>query len=581
MKKSILTAIILLTLLVVLNGCTQPPVQPTGKGMLKLYITDSSDNQNYFEGTGLIIEGKEPNFFYFCPDDSNNCYYIEDRTDIFPFYAKREIKVKITGELSEIDTTNMSDCKLHFRPCGKYTYLEHTSIDPVTVEKSGATDIQSIKITISRIEVHSPNANSWFTVFEGEEIFDLMRLNLEAGIRELIEKKELEAGKYTQIRLDINKAEIDVLEKQLVCARPPPIPPECYQNVSNTYQVKISSSEIKLNRPFTIDENGTTELILDFKPESVKQTGKGEYILKPVINVLTKEEFEEKILKFVPFDKLIENAEDYAGKEICTQGYYRSAFELSGLGKEIDYSGPYLKGEVIWVEGGLDRNELNCSELEGKQFTCYGKVKACGKFENGKGMYGHLGRYKFQLSNVTFKVMKTEEEKYCEKDEDCTAKGCCPCTGDEAVNKKFAPVCDYNKMPPCLPCAPPITYKCISNECTTISTKKELCEATGGSMNTKIVKKSSARGDKVEPPSIEEDCQLKLQYYLKYDSDFLNNKFVSCTIKESSVGWGEKECPNDFSPQGCANCTYECLKDFNCNCPKGKVWDEKKGCITI
>ena len=52
--------------------------------------------------------------------------------------------------------------------------------------------------------------------------------------------------------------------------------------------VTIPSGEVKLNRAFDVPEGGATTVTIDFDGEkSVHETGSGEYMMSPVISVVS------------------------------------------------------------------------------------------------------------------------------------------------------------------------------------------------------------------------------------------------------------------------------------------------------
>ena len=59
--------------------------------------------------------------------------------------------------------------------------------------------------------------------------------------------------------------------------------------------------------------------------------------------------------KFVSFNNLISNPQNYNGKNICTKGTYVSAFETSSLGESTYQKGDvtYLSEPVIWIEKAI------------------------------------------------------------------------------------------------------------------------------------------------------------------------------------------------------------------------------------
>jgi len=142
----------------------------------------------------------------------------------------------------------------------------------------------SLNLTISSIQIHTANDSSedsnitvagWTTIFEGTKTFDLLEYTDASAI---IGEKELDAGKYTQIRLYISDANIKIYD--------------IWRNISNkTYPMEIPNKVLKLASPFTIEQNKTTVLMLDFDvPSSVPSresiAGIGmTYKLTPVVKV--------------------------------------------------------------------------------------------------------------------------------------------------------------------------------------------------------------------------------------------------------------------------------------------------------
>ncbi len=136
-----------------------------------------------------------------------------------------------------------------------------------------ALNIEKALVTISNVEVHLAGANEdanatnetgWFTVVKEEKTFDLIKIK---DVKELLGNSELKAGKYTQVRLNVNKAlvTIDGIENDLT----------------------IPSKTVKLVKPFNIVENQTTTLTLDFDAnESIKSTGKDKYVMNPTIKII-------------------------------------------------------------------------------------------------------------------------------------------------------------------------------------------------------------------------------------------------------------------------------------------------------
>ena len=134
-------------------------------------------------------------------------------------------------------------------------------------------NIEKALVTISGIEVHlagsnddanTTNETGWITVVKEEKTFDLIKIK---DVKELIGKSDLKAGKYTQIRLNVNKALVTI--------------------DGTEYDLTIPSKTVKLVNPFNIVEKQTTILTLDFDAkESIKSAGKDKYVINPTIKII-------------------------------------------------------------------------------------------------------------------------------------------------------------------------------------------------------------------------------------------------------------------------------------------------------
>ena len=134
-------------------------------------------------------------------------------------------------------------------------------------------NIEKALVTISNVEVHLAGANEdanatnetgWFTVVKEEKTFDLIKIK---DVKELIGTSDLKAGKYTQVRLNVDRALVSINGTE--------------------YDLTIPSKTVKLIKPFNIVENQTTTLTLDFDAnESIKSTGKDKYVMNPTIKVI-------------------------------------------------------------------------------------------------------------------------------------------------------------------------------------------------------------------------------------------------------------------------------------------------------
>jgi hypothetical protein len=137
-------------------------------------------------------------------------------------------------------------------------------------------DAEHVCVTISNIVVHMADPDEFIEISNGEKTFDLLLLKNNPGI---LNVTQLEVGHYNQIRMDVVSGSIVFHEDD----------GQGGFNIA-TYDLKISSNEIKIPVQFYIEENDTTKIILDFDAEkSIKVTQQGKkdsYKLRPVIKVV-------------------------------------------------------------------------------------------------------------------------------------------------------------------------------------------------------------------------------------------------------------------------------------------------------
>jgi len=133
----------------------------------------------------------------------------------------------------------------------------------------GDLNITEALVTISSIEAHiaaggNNSSAGWITVISEPQQFDLILLE---NVTDVLGSEILDAGIYTQIRLNVDEALVTIDDVQ--------------------YDLKIPSKTVKLVHQFIIGPDTTTTLILDFDvQESVHKTGNDKYIMQPTIKVI-------------------------------------------------------------------------------------------------------------------------------------------------------------------------------------------------------------------------------------------------------------------------------------------------------
>ena len=126
-----------------------------------------------------------------------------------------------------------------------------------------------LNVEIEQVEVHKDG--EWISFVPEKKKFELLSL---ADAADVIGKKNLEPGKYTQIRFQVVSADLKLQD-------------------GTTADVKVPGEKLKFTKEFTIEEGKTTYMYIDFKPE-VEKAGK-QYILHPVIKIMALNEFKEDL----------------------------------------------------------------------------------------------------------------------------------------------------------------------------------------------------------------------------------------------------------------------------------------------
>jgi hypothetical protein len=146
-----------------------------------------------------------------------------------------------------------------------------TGIFQIILTDNPLEDAKHVYVTIDQIRVHMASEEGWKVVSERIREFDLLRLKRNP---QLIVEKKLSVGHYNQIRLSVVSGRVVIDES----------------GVDVGYALKIPSGEIKIPIQMWIEEDGKTQVTLDFDAEkSVKFHKKGkknEFTLRPVIKVL-------------------------------------------------------------------------------------------------------------------------------------------------------------------------------------------------------------------------------------------------------------------------------------------------------
>jgi hypothetical protein len=159
-----------------------------------------------------------------------------------------------------------------------------TTQEPVTASPTGTIqvlvtdapkhDVSRVELTVTEVDVHKAGGDgesgNWTTLDIQEETFNL--LDLQNGLTMLLADGEIEAGKYTQLRMTVFEVIVD------------------YDDVVGA-QAEVPSGILKFVRPFTLEAGGNITLIVDIDAaKSVVITGaskqdKAKVLFKPVVKL--------------------------------------------------------------------------------------------------------------------------------------------------------------------------------------------------------------------------------------------------------------------------------------------------------
>ena len=285
-------AIFSIVLLLFLTGCTEEKNNidtEVGAGTLTLKITDKPASLDILHAnvtiSSVIVHKAEANISENTDDSTEDeIENIDEYNDSFiangngPYYGDIEENIMFYGNASGGDTFynwswDFGDGSNSYEQNATYNYSsngEYTVNLTVTDNNgSGLIDWYITTAMIGEIEEEVDTSETgWYTIVNESQDFDLIALQ---NVTDILGEKELSIGKYTQIRLNVDQAEITINNSGEI----------------EVYDMQIPSKTVKLVKAFWINENETTELTLDFDVyESVHQTGNNKFIMRPTIKII-------------------------------------------------------------------------------------------------------------------------------------------------------------------------------------------------------------------------------------------------------------------------------------------------------
>jgi len=170
--------------------------------------------------------------------------------------------------------------------CGKTATSPSTNPSTLNVmlKDSPFSDAKALLVTFSTVSAHMTGGDFVTLPFSGGATSRTCDLKKLTTATDVLGTGTMTPGHYTQVRLVVSGATLyfDNPSSGSACATAISAPSG--QNAA----VTIPSGEVILNREFDVTSSGATTITLDFDgDQSVKATGNGQYMMTPVITVVS------------------------------------------------------------------------------------------------------------------------------------------------------------------------------------------------------------------------------------------------------------------------------------------------------
>lgn len=154
----------------------------------------------------------------------------------------------------------------------------------VRLTDSPFSDAKALLVTFSAVTAHRTGGEFTTVPFSTGATSRTCDLKQLTSASDVLGTGALPAGHYTMVRLVVSSATIyfDNPAAGAPCASTITAP------AGRSAAVAIPSGEVRLNREFDLISASTTTLLLDFDgDQSVRQNGNGQYMMTPVISIVS------------------------------------------------------------------------------------------------------------------------------------------------------------------------------------------------------------------------------------------------------------------------------------------------------
>ena len=194
-------------------------------------------------------------------------------------------------------------------------------------------DVVSAVVYLTGIEAHlvSDNSSEWIEILDAPPKFDLMEV---IGVEEILGSSDVAAGKYTQIRMNVDKVEVET-------------------TAGDNFTAEVPSEKLKIVRSFNVAPGMTTILTLDFDGEKSVIIGKNKVLFKPTVKLLIEEGVKKAKEGAEEEDKDEEEEEEEPEFEGTIDNIDGTTWTMTidGETRTVDVSGAEIEGEAA---GGLE-----------------------------------------------------------------------------------------------------------------------------------------------------------------------------------------------------------------------------------